>query len=157
MMFRPSGLPKALQVLALLGLLAAPASSVALAQSEIATYQGPDRTQRLVAGAKKEGTLTIYTSATVDDMAALTAACEKKYGIKALVWRASSENIIQRAATEARGGRFDVDVFETDGVAMEAIHREKLLQEGRSPYAGELIPAAIPAHKEWIGDRVQIF
>ena len=49
-------------------------------------------------------------------MAALTAAFEKKYGIKPQVWRASSENIIQRAATEARGGRFDVDVFETDGV-----------------------------------------
>ena len=49
-MFRPSGLPKALQVLALLGLLAPPASSTALAQSEIATYQGPDRTQRLIAG-----------------------------------------------------------------------------------------------------------
>ena len=156
-MFRPSGLPKALQVLALLGLLAPPVSSVALAQSEIATYQGPDRTQRLIAGAKKEGTLTIYTSATVDDMAVLTAAFEKKYGIKPLVWRASSENIIQRASTEARGGRFDVDVFETDGVAMEAIHREKLLQEVRSPYIGDLIPAATPAHKEWIGDRVQIF
>ena len=156
-MFRPFGLSKALQVVALLGLLAPPASSVALAQSEIATYQGPDRTQRLIAGAKKEGTLTIYTSATVDDMAVLTAAFEKKYGIKPLVWRASSENIIQRASTEARGGRFDVDVFETDGVAMEAIHREKLLQEVRSPYIGDLIPAATPAHKEWIGDRVQIF
>src|SRR5437588_2285600 len=156
-MFRPAGPSKALQVVALLGLLAPPASSVALAQSEIATYQGPDRTQRLVAGAKKEGTLTIYTSATVDDMAVLTAAFEKKYGIKPLVWRASSENIIQRASTEARGGRFDVDVFETDGVAMEAIHREKLLQEVRSPYIGDLIPAATPAHKEWIGDRVQIF
>ena len=104
-MFRPSGLPKALQVLALVGLFALPASSVAFAQADIATYQGPDRTQRLIAGAKKEGTLTIYTSATVDDMAGLTAAFEKKYGIKALVWRASSENIIQRAATEARGGR----------------------------------------------------
>ena len=76
-MFRPAGPSKALQVVALLGLLAPPVNSVALAQSEIATYQGPDRTQRLIAGAKKEGTLTIYTSATVDDMAVLTAAFEK--------------------------------------------------------------------------------
>jgi iron(III) transport system substrate-binding protein len=156
-MTSPSGLPKALQRLALAGLFAVLSSAAALAQADIATYQGADRMQRLIAGAKKEGTLTIYTSATVDDMAVLTAAFDKKYGIKAQVWRASSENIIQRAATEARGGRFDVDVFETDGVAMEAIQREKLLQEVRSPYAGELIPAAIPAHKQWIGDRVQIF
>src|SRR5438105_4396519 len=156
-MISPSGLPKALQHLALAGLFAVLAGAAALAQADIATYQGADRMQRLIAGAKKEGTLTIYTSATVDDMAVLTAAFEKKYGVKVQVWRASSENIIQRAATEARGNRFDVDVFETDGVAMEAIHREKLLQEVRSPYAGELIAAAIPAHREWIGDRVQIF
>jgi hypothetical protein len=57
-MFSPSGLPKALQVLALLGLFSPPAS-VALAQApgqnaDIATYQGPDRTQRLIAGARRK-------------------------------------------------------------------------------------------------------
>lgn len=152
----PSGLPHAmigLVLSALLGLASTPAG----AQADIASYQGPDRMQRLIAGAKKEGKLTIYTSATVDDMAALTSAFEKKYGIRPSVWRASSENIIQRAATEARGNRFDVDVFETDGVAMEAIHREKLLQVVKTPLLADLIPAATPAHGEWIGDRVQIF
>src|SRR5262249_479518 len=82
------------------------------------------------------------------------SAFQKKYGIKTNVWRASSENIIQRAATEARGNRFDVDVFETDGVAMEAIHREKLLQEVKTPLLADLMPQAIMPHKEWIGDRV---
>jgi iron(III) transport system substrate-binding protein len=90
-------------------------------------------------------------------MTALTSAFQKKYGIKTSVWRASSENIIQRAATEARGNRFDVDVFETDGVAMEAIHREKLLQVVKSPFFTDLVPAAIPPHGEWIGDRLQVF
>jgi iron(III) transport system substrate-binding protein len=156
-MISPAGLPKVLRTLALGSLFAVLAGAAALAQADIATYQGPDRNQRLIDGAKKERTLTIYTSAAVDDMAVITAAFEKKYGIKVVVWRASSENIIQRAATEARGGRFDVDVIETDGVAMEAIHREKLLQEVKSPHAGDLIPAAIPAHNQWIGDRVQIF
>src|SRR5262245_63521344 len=152
----PESLSKPLQLFAFLAALAATAVP-AYAQSEIATYQGADRTQRLVEGAKKEGTLTIYSSATVDDMAALTQAFEKKYGIKTQVWRASSENIIQRAATEARGNRFDVDVFETDGVAMEAVYREKLLQEVNTPYLAELMPEAILPHKQWIGDRVQIF
>jgi iron(III) transport system substrate-binding protein len=155
-MIRRSGLAKYLQLLSfscLLGL----SGTAAFGQSDIATYQGADRTQKLIEGAKKEGTLTIYSSATVDDMAVLTAAFEKKYGIKTQVWRASSENIIQRAATEARGNRFDVDVFETDGVAMEAIHREKLLQEVKTPFLADLMPQAILEHKEWIGDRVQIF
>src|SRR5437016_11110052 len=150
------GTHKLLQLLAFLSILAI-TGPAAHAQADIATYQGADRSQKILEGAKKEGTLTIYSSATVEDMTTLTTAFTKKYGIKTQVWRASSENIIQRASTEARGGRFDVDVFETDGVAMEAIHREKLLQEVRSPYIGDLIPAATPAHKQWIGDRVQIF
>jgi iron(III) transport system substrate-binding protein len=150
------GTHKPLQLLAFLSILAI-TGPAAYGQSDIATYQGADRTQKLVEGAKKEGTLTIYSSATVEDMTALTTAFTKKYGVKTQVWRASSENIIQRAATEARGNRFDVDVFETDGVAMEAIYREKLLQEVRSPLLADLMPQAIRPHKEWIGDRVQIF
>jgi iron(III) transport system substrate-binding protein len=145
-----------LQLLAFLSILAI-TGPAAYGQSDIATYQGADRSQKLVEGAKKEGTLTIYSSATVEDMTALTTAFTKKYGVKTQVWRASSENIIQRAATEARGNRFDVDVFETDGVAMEAIYREKLLQEVRTPLLADLMPQAIRPHKEWIGDRVQIF
>jgi len=155
-MISPLRLVKSLPMLAILGALAIPGTP-AWSQSDIATYTGPDRAQKLLEGAKKEGTLTIYTSATVDDMTALTAAFQKKYGIKTSVWRASSENIIQRAATEARGNRFDVDVFETDGVAMEAIHREKLLQIVKNPFLGDLIPAAVPTHGEWIGDRLQVF
>jgi iron(III) transport system substrate-binding protein len=150
------GTHKPLQLLAFLSVLAF-TGPAAYGQSDIATYQGADRTQKLVDGAKKEGTLTIYSSATVEDMTALTTAFTKKYGVKTQVWRASSENIIQRAATEARGNRFDVDVFETDGVAMEAIYREKLLQEVRSPLLADLMPQALRPHKEWIGDRVQIF
>ena len=155
-MARRTGLNKPLQLLAFLSILAV-ADTAAYGQADIATYQGADRSQKVLDGAKKEGTLTIYSSATVDDMTALTTAFTKKYGVKTQVWRASSENIIQRAATEARGNRFDVDVFETDGVAMEAIYREKLLQEVRSPLLADLMPQALRPHKEWIGDRVQIF
>jgi len=150
------GTQKPLQLLAFLFVLTI-TGTAAYAQADIATYQGADRSQKLLDGAKKEGTLTIYSSATVEDMTVLTTAFTKKYGVKTQVWRASSENIIQRAATEARGNRFDVDVFETDGVAMEAIYREKLLQEVRSPLLADLMPQAIRPHKEWIGDRVQIF
>ena len=152
-MFRLSGLPAWLFV----GLFAALSNSAALAQADIATYQGADRAQKILEGAKKEGTLTLYTSAAVDDINVLTAEFQKKYGVKVQVWRASGENVTQRAVTEARGNRFDVDVFETDGPVMESLHREKLLQEVNSPYLAELIPQAIPSHKEWIGDRVQIF
>ena len=125
--------------------------------ASVAAYAGPDRAERLVAGAKREGTITVYTSAPVEDMAIVSAAFEKKYGVKVRVWRASSEHIVQRSVTEARGGRFDADVFETGGAAMESLHREKLLQEMKLPEAADLDPAALTAHGEWTGTRFNVF
>lgn len=125
--------------------------------AKIAQMQGADRQQRLAEGAKKEGELMFYTSAPVDDMAVLTAAFEKKYGVKVKVWRAGSEKVMQRAVTEARAGRFDVDVIDTNGPEMEVLHREKLLVEVKSPHLGDLIPQAIQPHGEWVGSRINIF
>ena len=136
----------------------APAQAQAPADNaKIAQMQGAERQQRLVEGAKKEGTLTLYTSAPVDDVAVLTGAFEKKYGVKVKVWRAGSEKVLQRAISEARAGRFDVDIVDTNGPEMEVLHREKLLVKVNSPYLGDLIPAAITPHGEWIGSRINIF
>ncbi|MEP7208429.1 MAG: extracellular solute-binding protein [Casimicrobiaceae bacterium] len=123
----------------------------------LATYQGADRMQRIIDGAKKEGEVSIYTSAPVDDMKALADAFEKKYGVKVKVWRASSEKVLQRGVTEARAGRFDADVFETNGPEMEALVREKVLTAVQSPTQNDLIPEAKFAHHSWVGSRLNIF
>ncbi len=47
--------------------------------ADLGRYAGPDRTERLIAGARREGTVAVYTSAAVEDMSILTAAFEKKY------------------------------------------------------------------------------
>ena len=145
-------------IVSLIGLTGSPAFAADPQPSaSIATYTGADRMQRLIDGAKKEGEITIYTSAPSDDMMALTAAFEKKYGIKAKVWRASSEKVLGRGITEARGNRFDADVYETNGPELEALHREKLLQLVKSPSLGDLVPQAILPHGEWVSTRINIF
>jgi iron(III) transport system substrate-binding protein len=125
---------------------------------EIAAYTGADREQKLFEGAKKEGELTIYTSAQTDDMGALVSAFEKKYpGIKVSVWRSSSEKVLQRAVTEARGNRHTMDVAETNGPELESMHREKIVTAVKSPYLADLIaPARLP-HGEWVGTRLNVF
>jgi ABC-type Fe3+ transport system substrate-binding protein len=123
----------------------------------LASYAGADRMEKLIAGAKKEGSVAVYSSAAMDDMAAIIAAFEKKYGVKVRLWRGSSENIVQRAVTEARGGRFEADVIETGALAMESMRRERLFEAIKTPALSELLPAAIPAHREWIGTRFNIF
>jgi len=72
-----------LAVAACTGAMAWPAAAQDMAQ--LAGYTGADRTQKLVDGAKKEGTLTIYTSAQSNDIGALVEPFEKKYGIKVTV------------------------------------------------------------------------
>jgi iron(III) transport system substrate-binding protein len=90
-------------------------------------------------------------------MAALTSAFEAKYGVKAKVWRSGSEKILQRGLLEAKANRFEVDVFETNSPETEVLSREKVLIAGNSPFLNELIPQAIPSHKEWIATRLNIF
>jgi iron(III) transport system substrate-binding protein len=139
-------------------LVAAPAfaQNVSPTLAELAAYSGPDRAQRLIAGAKKEGVVTVYSSVTVDDQKALVTAFERKYGVKLQFWRASSENILQRAMVEYRGGRYEVDAIETSAAEMESLHREALLVEVKSPYLADIVPAALRPHREWVGDRLNI-
>jgi iron(III) transport system substrate-binding protein len=125
--------------------------------AEIAAYNGPDRTARLIAGAKKEGEVDIYTSETIDDVAALDAAFQEKYGVRLKLWRGSANDILQRAVLEARGGRFAVDTIETGAITMESLQRELLLQRVISPAFADLKPEAIRPHHEWTGTRYNVF
>jgi iron(III) transport system substrate-binding protein len=127
------------------------------AVAEIALLQGENRLQRLMEGARKEGELNLYSSMPVGDINALTDVFTKKYGVKVKIWRAGSEAVLQRVVTEGRGGRFEVDIVENSVPSMEALHREKLLQQVRSPAHADIMPQAIPAHKEWIGSTLDIF
>jgi iron(III) transport system substrate-binding protein len=119
--------------------------------ADIAPYQGADREQQLIEGAKREGALTLYSNAPTDDNAALVGAFTRKHGIKVNLWRASSEEIRQRVLAEAKARRFDVDFILNNSPALEALRSEKILRPVQSPYLADLISPAVPPHREWIG------
>ena len=133
------------------------ASALAQSFSELALDGRPERFQRLVAGAKKEGTLTLYTSIPEKDMAVLTADFERRHGVKVNVWRASSVKVLQRAAAEARANRWDFDAAAISSPEMEAMHRELLLQEVRSRHHADLAPDAMPSHRAWVPQFLNVF
>jgi len=122
---------------------------------QVAVYTGQDRAEKLLAGAKREKILNLYTSN--PDMKALVAAFEKKYDVKVTTWRASAENVLQRAVTEYRAGHFGVDVFELGGRELESLAREKLLVPVISPVLGDIMPQAMRPHGAWVGTRLNIF
>jgi iron(III) transport system substrate-binding protein len=140
-----------LLILALL-LIAAPAARAQNARvAEIASYQGADRAQRILEGAKREGALSLYSNAPTEDNSALAGAFDKKYGIRINLYRASSEDIRQRVLNEYRAKRYDVDLILNNSPAMEALTQEKALQPVKSPYLDDLIPSAGPASRAWVG------
>ena len=142
----------------LLGISAAVWAQRPAEQSEpIYLYQAADREQRLVDAAKHEGVVSLYTSMQTPDSLPLAQAFERKYGVKVSLWRASGEKVVQRALTEARGGRFDVDVMETDGAQMEILYREKQLAPFHSPSLEDIPAALVPPHRHYVPTRVSLY
>ena len=132
-------------------------SSVALAQSPLATYEGADRMDRIVAAAKKEGTLTLYTTIAEKDLPTLIKPFESKYGVKVNVWRAGTDKILQRTLAEASANRREVDVVHFGSPEMEALSREKVLQPVASPTYRDLVAGSVPPHREWAATLLSVW
>ncbi len=121
----------------------------AAANLSLMQYEKPDRTEKVLDAATKEGSLTLYTAFRPQDLPTIIAPFEAKYGIKVKAWRSGSNNVTQRVVREAAGKRPEVDVIMMPASEMEAVYREKLLQPITSPFTKDLIPLAIPTHKNW--------
>lgn len=124
---------------------------------QIYLYQGPDRDQRVVEGARKEKQVVVYTSLNLKDSVPISEAFEKKYGVKVELWRSSSEKVLQRAVTEHRAGRFAVDAFELNGPELEALYREGLLDKFHSPQSKNMPPQAFAKNGAYVADRFNFF
>jgi iron(III) transport system substrate-binding protein len=132
---------------------AVPAFAQGVRVADVAAYEGPDRQQRLVAEAKKEGSLMLYTSMTAANFDVLRADFEKKYGIKVNVWRAGDDKVLQRIVTEAKAGRSAFDLVHINTLEMEILHRENTLERVKSPHHKSLDPSAVPPHGEYAATR----
>src|SRR5207248_7220084 len=117
---------------------------------DLLLYQGPNRERRLVDGAKREGSVVIYSTLTVQDARVLADAFERKHGVKVMVWRGNGDKIVQRATTEARSGRHEADIFEMNAPQMEMLHRERLLGEFHSPAFADIPANAFPPHRQYV-------
>src|SRR6185437_13878216 len=116
-----------------IGLAPSPAGAQADASS-IYMDKSADRDAQLVAKAREEVTLTLYTSMAPSESGRLGHAFEKKYGIKVQVWRNLSEAVLQRTLTEARAKRNTFDVIETNSPEVEVTAQEGVVSELYSPY-----------------------
>lgn len=133
------------------------ALALAQAQPSLATYDGADRMDRIVAAAKKEGTLTLYTTIAEKDLPTLIKPFEAKYGLKVNVWRAGTDKILQRTLAEAAANRNEVDAVHFGSPEMEALAREKVLQPVSSPVYKDLQPGSVPSHHQWAATLLSVW
>jgi ABC-type Fe3+ transport system substrate-binding protein len=108
-------------VAAIIAFATAPAS--AQTPSDILTYKGPDREQKLIEGARKEGQVVIYSALIVSQaMRPIADKFGKKYPfVKISHWRADSEDIASKLSAEVRANNVVADVFEGTGVGEIAV------------------------------------
>jgi ABC-type Fe3+ transport system substrate-binding protein len=111
--------------LSAIGVAAMVGSNAAVAQraDDILLYAGPDREQRLIEGARKEGQVVIYTALILNQaMRPIAEGFGKKYPfIKLATWRADSEDIVQKAVAEVRANNVVADVIEGTGAGEQAV------------------------------------
>jgi iron(III) transport system substrate-binding protein len=140
-------------------LLAAAAclSALPLAAQGLNDYAGADRMDKIVAAAKKEGTLTLYTTIAEKDLPAIVKPFEDKYGVKVVVWRAGTDKVLQRAVQEARAGRNEMDAVHFGSPEMEALAREKVLAAVASPVHKDLLAGSVPSHRQWAATILSVW
>lgn len=141
-----------------LALLALPAVDAA-AQSfaDLAGKNDPGRHARIAEAARKEGSVTFYTSIPEKDMTVLAADFEKRSGVKVNIWRASTVKVVQRLLAEKQARRWDFDAVDISGPEMEILYKEGVLQEVESDLHRELLPETLMAHRGWAPQFLSVF
>ena len=118
---------------------------------------GAEWHERLLEGAKREGSVLLYTTFPSEYASQLIEPFEKQYGIKVNHWRARSEIVLRKALAEGRAGGATADVITIITPQLEALRREGLLQSVQSPNQKDHPAFAIPSHREWAAQVQHVF
>src|SRR5688572_17317284 len=101
---------------------------------------------------KEGGALNVYGTLTPDTAAKVLPVFEKRFpGIKAINTGASSDKIVARAISEARGGRTIGDVFHMNLENIMQVHEQGLVLE-KLPSEADVFPNHLKG-SYWIATR----
>lgn len=116
---------------------------------------GKERRDKLVEAAKKEKTLSLYTSMTSDVADLVTEKFTDQFGIDVELYRAGSETVLQRILQEQSANYAGNDVVETNANELFDLNGEHML----ATYKGErrdLVPKA-GQFDGWTATRFNLF
>src|SRR5215468_8916267 len=115
----------------------------------IANYTGPDRQTILEQGARREGSLLLYTTGT--QIKPLIDRFEQKYPyLRVELARASSADTARKVIEEYRAGFEKVDAFELAAHGLVVPRDEGVLAPFQSPELGVFNPDAVEQKRHWV-------
>src|SRR3954464_7586040 len=134
-------------LLVLAGLIA-PATAQPTSSETIANYTGTDRQAVLEAGARREGSVLLYTTGT--QIRPLLERFEQKYPyVTVELARASSADTARKVVEEYRAGYEKVDAFELASHGLIVPRDENILQPFQSPELVAYNPDAVEPGRHW--------
>ncbi len=106
--------------------------------------------ETLIEGAKKEGSLVLYTSMTVEQAQKLNDAFRVKYPfLQVQMFRAVGERLLTKIMTETQAGRFDFDVVQSAETQAYFLKKRNLLAKYLSPELKNLQPGFFDSEGFW--------
>jgi len=128
----------------------------ALTTEEILNYKGSDRQQVLEAGARREGSVVIYSGMIVNQLLRpLTEAFHRKYPfIEIKYYRGDSNQIIAKVTAEMRARALVADVVEGSGMSV-AIGGSQVVLPFTSPLFEALPKEDIAPDRTWAATRLR--
>ncbi|MGH7872647.1 MAG: ABC transporter substrate-binding protein [Candidatus Binatia bacterium] len=106
--------------------------------AELAVYNGADREQLLVAGAKKEGKVVWYTAIAGGSYKELLKVFESKYGITVETYRGQSRDLIAKVLAETQAKKYLMDVAESSPPLLMLMRAMKRLAPFTSPHLAKV-------------------
>lgn len=118
--------------------------------SSVAAPAHANNHESLIDGAKKEGSVTLYTSMTVDQAQKLNDAFRAKYPfLKIDMFRAVGERLLTKIMTEAQAGRFEFDVVQSAETQAYFLKKRNLLGRYLSPGVKHLTRGFVDPEGYW--------
>ncbi len=134
---------------------AAPPTVATSASGASSQAQSPDRKwDELVAQGKKEGKVTVYTSANPATTGAISAAFREKYGINVEFVIAKGNELVTRVLKETQAGIRLADVMAIGASTLIDVKAGGVPLEDMAPFL--LLPEVSDA-KSWLGNRQPFF
>ena len=89
---------------------------------------------QIIAGAKKEGEVSLYLSTNLTDANGMMQRFKQKYPfVNVGLFRADNEKLLNRILTEASAGKFNADVVLISSFEVRVLMQKKLLQKYLTP------------------------